>query len=201
MKSFKHENQLPDDDLVAMAQRGDDAALEEIFERHGGLMRHAARKILRSDDDVQEALQNALLKIFTRLETYNMGSSFGAWAHRIVTNEALGMLRRRKIRDRVFEKLPRRAPHLVKESVQDPHDQPWMLRADRVMEARQTVGEIQRAVEDLAPIYRETFELFVFEERPLKDIATSLGISVPAVKSRLHRARLELRDALAEHVL
>lgn len=184
-----------DDDsaLLAAAQAGETAAFEKLVERHRSRVYGLALRMLNSPEDAAEVLQDAFISAYKNLENFRGDSQFGSWMHRIAANHALMRLRHRK----------------VVRQVEAPLDEPTFNERgsliDEVAEVKDAEGEamdkeLRRAIEQaaagLGDDYREVFVLKDLEGLSYEEIAELTQSSVPAVKSRLHRARLSLRAAI-----
>jgi RNA polymerase sigma-70 factor (ECF subfamily) len=184
----------PDDvDLVRRAREGDEAAFTELMERHQERVYRHALRLLGSPQDAEEVLQDTFLQVFRNLGKFEERSRFSTWIYRIATNEALMRLRRASRRREVHleETTPgelERASDAVREFARSALDQV----ADH--EVREILN---RALAELPAEYRVVFVLRDVDEFSNAEVAEILGLSVPAVKSRLHRSRLWLRDRLA----
>lgn len=180
-----------DDELVRMAQAGDNRAFDELIHRYKEKVYRLAYKILRHEEDAAETLQDAFLSAYRGLKNFKAESTFSTWLYRVATNAAL--MKYRKRRDR----------HVSIEQSQSPYDDAeplalpdWSAEPlDELLDAetREVMEEgIARLPEDL----RTVFVLRDVEELSNSEVAKVLDISVAAVKSRLHRARISLRDRL-----
>jgi RNA polymerase sigma-70 factor (ECF subfamily) len=168
---------------------------EEVFLTYGGRVYHMARKMLPSDADAEDVTQDVLLQVVRKLPSFRGDAAFPTWLHRITVNAALSHRRKMAVREenRVHDPLDA----LPGEPVRGP-DRAHLSPESRLIR-REEQGLIDRAVAGLPPLYRDVFVLSDIEGLPNAAIADSLGLSLPAIKSRLHRARLLLRDALAPH--
>ena len=178
--------------LVAQAQAGDPPAFAELVKRYERKIYRLAKNITQNDEDAEDVLQDAFLKAYEHLGGFQGQSKFYTWIVRIAVNEALMKLRKRK-GDR-FVSLDEpidTGEEEVKREIAVWEDNP---------EQRYSQEEMQRilneAVEELKPDFRTVFTLRDIEELSTEETAEALGISVPAVKSRLLRARLALREKL-----
>ena len=131
---------------------------------------------------------------------FQLGSNFKSWAYRVVMNTGLMRLRKRKTRSEVdFERV-----HPASFSDSEPFElsvaPSWSVRADKQLESRELAEVLHEAIEELPPKYHSVFTLREFEEMSLQEIGDTLDLSIPAVKSRLHRARLFLRSSLEGYV-
>ena len=168
----------------------------EVFHTYGQRVYHMARKMVRSEPDAEDVTQDVLLQVIRKLPTFRGESAFPTWLHRITVNAALSHRRKQAVREdkRVHDPLE----ILLEEQWQRPDDN-WVPEPERVVLDRETQVLIDRAIDDLPAIYRDVFVLSDVQGVPNATIADTLGLSLPAMKSRLHRARLLLRDVLAPH--
>jgi RNA polymerase sigma-70 factor (ECF subfamily) len=178
--------------LLAKAREGDLAAFNELVNAYSRKIFRLAKHITQSDEDAEDVLQETFLKAFEHLGDFQGQSKFYTWIVRIAVNESLMKLRKRKS-DRTVP---------LDEPVDTGDD--TMVREIAVWEenpeqkySREELGKIlDEAVEGLRPAFRTVFVLRDIEELSTEETAEALGISVPAVKSRLLRARLQLREKL-----
>lgn len=194
-----------DRELVELARRGDTAAFTTLVGRHQRQIYRLALRMMGNDADAEEVLQEAFLHAFQKLGDFRGDAAFNSWIYRIAANSALMRLRRK-----------RRAPDAVSADAEPASDAPpgprfgadgayvepprsdWSLRADDALQNQQLGRALEQAVANLSDDYRVVFLLKDVDGLSNEDIADSLGLSVPAVKSRLHRARLALREQLGE---
>lgn len=178
--------------LVARAKAGDDAAFSELVNHYERRIFRTARNITQNDEDAEDVLQEAFLKAYSNLDNFQGNSKFYTWLVRITVNEALMKLRKRKTDRSVSldEQLDTGEDTVIREIAV------W----DGSPEQRYSQEEIReildREIATLEPIYRSVFQLRDVDELSTEETAEALGISVPAVKSRLLRARLQLREKL-----
>ncbi|MGD0001084.1 MAG: RNA polymerase sigma factor [Bryobacteraceae bacterium] len=179
-------------ELVERARQGDPTAFSELVNRYERKIYRMARNITQNNEDAEDILQDSFLKAFTHLDTFQGQSKFYTWLVRIAVNESLMRLRKRKS-DRTVsmdENIETDEEPIVREiAVWD--DNP---------ELRYSQGELRgildQAITGLKPIFRTVFILRDVEELSTEETADTLGLSVAAVKSRLLRARLQLREKL-----
>jgi len=178
--------------LVAQARDGDSSAFTELVNRYERKIFRLARHITQNEDDAQEILQDTFLKAFEHLPEFHGNSRFYTWLVRIAVNESLMKLRKRKSGKLVSldESIDTGEETIAREiAVWD--DNP---------EQRYSQSELRQILEDaidsLPPIFRSVFVLRDVDELSTEETASALNISIPAVKSRLLRARLQLRDKL-----
>ena len=182
-------------DLVAALRRGDDASYERLVREHGGAMLAVARRYLRSEDDARDAVQEALLAAFRGIASFSADAKLSTWLHRIVVNCALMRLRsrRRRPEQAIDDLLPSFDEHGAFACGVAALDAP---AAESVVERRQTRAIVRRCIDRLPESYRTLLMLRDIEERDTDETAELLGLTVSAVKSRLHRARQALRELL-----
>src|SRR5262245_42279422 len=166
---------------------------EAIFHQYARRIYNLARRMLANEADMEDVTQDVLLQVVRKLDTFRGESDLSTWLHRVTVNAAL--THRRK-----------QARHLAREvgtSVRHMEDRgrpvspvsPWGAEPDRQLIDREMRECIERAVRGLPETYRGPFVRAHIEGVPDAEIGELLGLSLPAVKSRLHRARLLLRDA------
>jgi RNA polymerase sigma-70 factor, ECF subfamily len=184
--------EISDEALVSTAKSGDANAFVELSKRHSNRVLLTTYRITRNWQDAEDALQDSLLKAFSHLNGFQEKSSFATWLTRIAINSALMILRKKRV--------------CVEISIDGSDDsgdtsgrwEPTSLTEDPESRlARKEREELLRdAILRLPRLCREVLELRRAREYSTREIAQALGISVPAVKSRLSRAKLTLRAAL-----
>jgi RNA polymerase sigma-70 factor (ECF subfamily) len=184
-----------DQTLLARAQAGDIAAFEELVGRHEDKVYGLALRMTRSEADAAEITQDTFLSAYQHLGEFRGEAAFGSWVHRIAANNALMRLRRQRTLEVVNEDLA--GPEFTERgSLAETPEADWSRRADDKILDEELGRAIRQATDTLAEGYREVFLLKDVEDMSYEEISEMLGISVPAVKSRLHRARLALREAI-----
>jgi RNA polymerase sigma-70 factor (ECF subfamily) len=182
---------FPDDALVRLAQGGDTRAFDELVQRYQDRVYRLCFKILRHEDDAAEALQDAFLSAYRGIGNFKAESTFSTWLYRVATNASLMKYRRRRDNLVSLEQSQSQNDDAEPLQLQDWSRQPHEELDDR--ETRQVMEEgVQRLPEEL----RTVFVLRDVQELSNAEVAGILDLSVAAVKSRLHRARLALRDRL-----
>lgn len=170
---------------------------EQVFRDYAPRVYNLARRMLGNDADAEDVTQDVLLQVVRKLDTFRGESAFPTWLHRVTVNAALAHRRKRAQRE----------DHRVKDPLEnfldDGHHtapiRPWSVQPDQQALDRETHQLIEKAIAGLPEIYRDVYVLADVEGLPNAEIGDMLHLSVPAVKSRLHRARLLMRDALAPH--
>jgi RNA polymerase sigma-70 factor (ECF subfamily) len=182
---------VSDDSLVAQAQKKDYQAFEELVKRYEGKIYGHTLRMVGNREDAQDVLQETFLNVFKSLENFRGDSSFSTWIYRIATNNALMRLRKLSHAERELnDELP--PPESMKRQALASH----ILDPKDAFLEKEMLRELDKAVERLPEKYRTIFLLRDVEEFSTDRTATVLGISEAAVKSRLHRARLFIREAL-----
>ncbi len=178
--------------LVARARDGDVAAFNELVNRYSRKIYRLAKHITQNDEDAEDVLQETFLKAFEHLGDFQGQSKFYTWIVRIGVNESLMKLRKRKS-DRT---VPLDEPVDTGEDTVVREIAVWEENPEQQYSRDELGGILDEAVESLKPAFRTVFVLRDIEELSTEETAEALGISVPAVKSRLLRARLQLREKL-----
>lgn len=186
----------PDEDagLVARVRAGDDAAFEELIERHGGKIYRAVLGITGDPTDAEDAAQNAFIKAHTRLDTFQGTARFSTWLMRIAINEGLEVLRRRRPHETLDETVTDAG-----EEIHPGNVRPWTDNPEALYSQAEIRGLVEKAIMKLPAKYRVVAILRDLDGLSTEEAATALGLQVPALKTRLLRARLMLREALAPH--
>ncbi len=180
--------------LVAAARAGDPAAFEEVVNRYEAKIFRLTRNITGNREDAEDAMQDAFLKAYAHLQDFHGDSRFYTWLVRIAANEALMRLRKRRPNQFSLDEPIEGENDLLPRELEDWGPTPEQRYAQTEMQ--NIVGDV---IDRLEPEYRIVFLLRDFEELSTQETAEALGISVPAVKSRLLRARLKLREKLNRH--
>jgi len=185
---------IADDKLVVKAQAGDNAAFAELIERHQLTYKRLATSILRDVSDAEDEVQNAFWKAYEHLDQFQQDAKFSTWLSRIVVNQCL--MRLRKDRRAKFVYLDEGVPGEELATMELPDHSPTPEAAL----VQSELGQIlQREIACIPPLLREVVLLRDVKGLPMSDVADRLGISIAAAKSRLLRARLELRFRLQKH--
>ena len=170
---------------------------ERVFREFAPRVYHLARRMLGNDADAEDVTQNVFLLIVRKLDTFRGESSFPTWLHRVVVNEAFAFRRKRAFREekRVADPLQ----HFDSDGLHGHPVKRWSVRPEQPILEREQRQAIEGAIVQLPEIYRDVFVLADVEQLPNAEIAEILELGIAAVKSRLHRARLMMRDLLAPH--
>jgi RNA polymerase sigma-70 factor (ECF subfamily) len=187
------------DGLIARLKSGDEAALTELFERHSAKLYNVALRILGGDaSDAEEVIQDVFLTAFRKANMFHGHSQFSTWLYRLTVNAALGRIRRSKkhkevVYDEFLPKFKKDGHHQVRPVID------WSDTLDEHYNRKETQQLIGCAIEELKPVDRSVIILSDLEGISDREIAETLNLTVSAVKTRLHRARLFLRGKLAVH--
>lgn len=183
-----------DQELAHLAQRGDNEAFAELARRHTPRAKRMALSILRDPTAAEDEVQNAFWKAYEHIGQFQHDAKFSTWLGRIVVNECLMRLRReRRVRVLSLEEVLH-----TEDAV--PLDVPDDTQSPEEALARTEISTVLRSeIRRIPPMLREVFLLRDVEELPMPEVAGRLGISVAAAKSRLLRARAELRARLQRH--
>lgn len=186
---------IEDRALLDRAQEGDVEAFESLVERHKDRLYGLALRMTRSEADAAEIVQDTFLAAYQNLTRFRGEAAFGSWVHRIAANNALMRLRHQRVVEAATEELL--APEFTERgSLAEVPEVDWSRRADEKVLDEELGRAIRQGTDALPEGYREVFLLKDVEGMSYEEIAEMMGISVPAVKSRLHRARLALREKI-----
>jgi RNA polymerase sigma-70 factor (ECF subfamily) len=180
---------LTDFELISIARAGDRSAFGKLIERHYRSCVNVATVVLRDRTAAQDEVQKAAWKAFAHLDQYQGAAAFSTWLLRIVENECLMLMRERRRAQFLYLDAEGSAngigPLELPAAAADPeHD----------LINRQLAEMVQREVRCIPPLLRNVLVLRDIQQLPIARVALQLGISIPAAKSRLVRARRELRE-------
>ena len=185
--------------LVDALRREDPDAAERLLDRYGDRVYRLAVRITGSNEDAEEVTQDALWTVARKIGTFKGESAFGSWIYRIAANAAYQKLRTRKSRARELL-LDDLLPAFDDDGRHfEPMDD-WSPRVDEQTLQGELRSVLEAAIDALPADYRTALVLHDVEGVSNPDIAATLGISLPAVKSRVHRSRLFVRKRLAEYM-
>ena len=178
--------------LVAAAKGGDLSAFSELVSRYERKIFRLTMNITRNREDAEDAMQDAFLKSYAHLKDFAGDSRFYTWLVRIAANEALMRLRKRKPNQfSLDEPIPGENEDLIPRDIED-----WSPSPEQRYGQVEMHEILSGVIDELEPTFRTVFVLRDVEELSTEETAKIVGISVPAVKSRLLRARLKLREKL-----
>jgi len=194
----------PADDAEVAAdapETGDESPVtpEVVFRDYAPRIYHIARRMLGNDADAEDVTQDVLLQVIRKLDTFRGESALGTWLHRVTVNASLA--HRQKRANRQKREAGEQADDVLEGSLSSANGpvKRWNTSPDEPVLAAEQAALIEDAITRLPAPFRDVYVLADVEGMPNAEIADLLGLSVPAVKSRLHRARLRMRDALAPH--
>jgi len=175
---------------------GDHEAFDALFQRHFPTVYRQAFRVVGNQAEAEEVVQEVFLTLYEKAQTFRGASAFSTWLYRITINAALSKLRRRKRREELSldDYLPRfreDGHHLVRPVVD------WSNELEGRLAKEQIYRLIQDALDQLPPVDKAVVLLSDVEGLSDREIGTTLGLTVSAVKARLHRSRLVLRGKLA----
>lgn len=177
--------------LVAAAKSGDVTAFEELVSRYERKIFRLTMNITGNREDAEDSMQDAFLKSYSHLKDFHGDSRFYTWLVRIAANEALMRLRKRRPNQFSLDEPVAGDEDLIPRELQD-----WGPGPEQRFAQTEMREILSKAIEEIEPEYRMVFVLRDIEELSTEDTASVLKLSVPAVKSRLLRARLKLRQKL-----
>ena len=188
-----------DRQLVARLKAGDESAFEEVLKRYEVKVYNLTRGMLRHDDDAQDALQDTFLSVFKNIGRFKGDSSLSTWIYRIAVNSAL-MKKRKGRREEKHVAIEEYMPEFDDTGHRVAVVPDWHPAVDRLLLNKELGAMLRQWIAELAPEYRTVFLLRDQEELANEEVAAILGLSVAAVKSRLHRARMYLRERAKRYV-
>ncbi len=170
---------------------------EVVFREYVPRVYNLARRMLNNDADAEDATQDVLVQVVRKLDTFRGDAAFTTWLHRVTVNAALAVRRKRAKREehRVYDPLE----NFTEEGGHGGSVRPWPKLPDSVALDAEQKKLIEEAIGQLPETYRDVFVLADVQQLPNAEIAEALDLSVAAVKSRLHRARLMMRETLSRH--
>ncbi len=198
--SNESKSSATDEELVSTYLRtGDSAAFNELISRYADKVYGFALRITRNTSDAEEVFQEVFLILTKKLDTFRGDSKFSSWLYRVTANSAYMFMRSQKKHENNLS-LEGYSPYdeegtlMGKIMYKD-----WSSRPDLIVFNKEAIKIIDEAINDLPESYRTVFHLRDIEGLSNDEVADVLEISVSAVKSRLHRARLFLRDKLSDY--
>ena len=182
-----------DIELVHAAQRGDPRAFAQLVEKYEARVYNLARKMMRDPQDAEDVLQETFISVFRHLRDFQGDSSSSTWLYRIATNASLMKLRGRKEPLlSLDEPVGTHGDGMMPREIVD-----WGITPEEALFSGEVRAQMDAAVDALPESLRAVFILRDIEGLSLQETADVLSISVPNVKTRLHRARLMLRESLS----
>lgn len=188
------------DDVSRMlrVKEGDTAAFEELVERHRDRVLGLVYRYVRDRAEAEDLAQDVFLNVFKARETYRPDARFTTWLYRIATNLCLNALRSKRVR-RVVKTL---APVDGEESSRPIEDlaDPSPAPAGEALEKRELASRVREVVDELPESQRTAVLLNKYEDRSYVEISEIMGLSIPAVKSLLSRARMRIKERLLPYL-
>ena len=181
--------------LVAGLRTGDNAAYEELLRRYERQIFGLAVRMTRNEADAEEVLQNVFLQIFRKIDTFGGDSALSTWIYSVTSNAALMLLRKRRRTREVPDSSDDSGESLARQREPESH---WSRLPESQFDSAVLVDQVESALAQLPAEQYQAFVLRDVEGKSAPEAARELGVTVAALKSRLHRARLHLRDALSE---
>ena len=185
----------PDVLLVSRARAGDVSAFETLVKQYDRQVFRIAQHITQNREDAQDVVQDAFLKAYQKLDQFQGNSKFYTWLVRIAVNEALMRLRKRRTGRMVSID-----EDIATEEGSVPRDlAEWRPNPEQQYNQAELAEILHKTINGLPPGFRVVFALRDVEGLSTEETAETLGLSIPAVKSRLLRARLQLRERLSRY--
>ena len=191
---------LADEELVNLyTANGDERAFEEIINRYMDKIYGFALRTTRNPSDAEEVFQDVFLTLSKKLHTFRGESKFSSWLYRVSMNTSYMYLRSHKKHDNNLS-LDSYAPYDENGTLMGKiQNKDWSSRPDIAIFSKEATEIIENAINKLPESYRAVFHLRDIEGLTNEEVAHALDITIPAVKSRLHRGRLFLRDRLSDY--
>lgn len=177
---------VPDDQLIEAALKGDSAAFGSLVQKYQDRLYNTVLHLVGSAEDARDVVQDAFVKAFLKLETFRRTSAFYTWLYRIAFNTAMSGGRRRR---------PVRSLDERRDCGEEPVDTEGAAPGDR-LEQEELAGQVRAALDTLSDEHRVVIVLRDLDGRGYDEIAAILELPVGTVRSRLHRARMQLREQL-----
>ncbi|MGB7293282.1 MAG: sigma-70 family RNA polymerase sigma factor [Thermodesulfobacteriota bacterium] len=184
--------------LIEQLKNGDHEAFEAIFSLYGNKVYNQALRLLGNSSDAEDVVQEVFLLVYRKSKSFQGKSKFSTWLYRLTMNAAITKLRKSKDEcvsiDDFLPKFSDDGHHSVRPVVD------WSQEVDKLASSLELSRVISQALDRLQPIDKAVLVLSDLEELSNREISEILGLSILAVKARLHRARLFLRGKLAAHL-
>jgi RNA polymerase sigma-70 factor (ECF subfamily) len=184
---------MADDELVTLCQQGNQGAFDELMRRHQISAMKVAVSIVRDRQDAEDEVQNAFWKAYEHINQFQRDAKFSTWLTRIVVNQCLMRLRRAR-RARFAYIDDAQSDDITAADLKDLGPSP-----ESVLGLTEVAAVLEFEIKRTPPLLRNVFLLRDVENKPMPEVAAKLGISVAAAKSRLLRARAELRSRMRRH--
>jgi RNA polymerase sigma-70 factor (ECF subfamily) len=183
----------PEYELVSLAKAGNVPAFEELVIRTTDVCLRVATSILKSREDARDEVQNAFWLAYSRIELFTYQSKFSTWLARIVINRCF-------LRLRTSQRKPVVTSHMMTDDGRLHTYEAITRETPEIDVGKQEVTQaLHRELRAIPPLLRIPIELHYIHELPVKDVASELGLTISAVKSRLHRGHVFLRGRMLKH--
>lgn len=186
---------ISDNELTTAAQGGDQQAFVELCGRHSSMVKNKILRIVRNQEDAEDALQDTLLRAFTHLASFRRSCKFSTWLTTIGVNSALMIMRKRRVRRETHASTSSLDSGTIE--LQDPVDR--SPGPEGIYLKEQAILLLRREVEKLQPRLRSVVNHYYESECSLEETAKAQEISLGAAKSRLARGRVRLRSSLVRY--
>jgi len=199
-KNNEYMSDKSDEELVNLyTETGDESAFDGIVSRYADKIYGFALRITRNSSDAEEIFQEVFLTLTKKLDTFRGESKFSSWLYRITVNASYMYLRSQKKHESNIS-LENYYPYDEKGTLMGRvMEKDWSSRPDIIIFSKEALEIIDKSINELPESYRTVFHLRDIDGLSNEEVADILEISIPAVKSRLHRARLFLRDRLSDY--
>lgn len=188
--------------MVEQLRRGDAAALETLMERYGSRVYRLAHGITRNGADAEEVVQDVFVNLYRKIDTFEGRAALGTWIYRVTFNAA--MIKHRGKRFEVEVPLEAQLPGFLADGHREGHPglarEDWSGTPEEELLSAETRTILNRAIDELPDHYRAVLVLKDVEGLTNEEVAGALGESVASVKSRIHRARMVLREQLTRYL-
>jgi RNA polymerase sigma-70 factor (ECF subfamily) len=190
----RNDSDATDDFLVEQCKGGNQSAFNELMRRYHSAALKVALSIVRDRQDAEDEVQNAFWKAYEHIGQFNKDAKFSTWLTRIVVNQCLMKLRRTRRTRYTYIDDVLVGEEIVSLDLKDARQTP-----EQALGRAEVAGVLYEEIRRTPPLLRNVFLLRDVEQRPMPEVAELLGISVAAAKSRLLRARTELRTRMQRH--
>lgn len=190
---LKEDKDLP---LVELVKAGDHAAFTELVRRYEGKVYQLALRLTGNDMDAMDVIQDVFLSVYQKIHTFRGHAAFSSWLYRITANAAFAKLNQRKRAAAIS--LDDVLPAVEEKATEGPSE--WFQKPDTALFNKETRDALETAINNLPDDFRTVVILRDVQNLSNQEVADVLSLSIPAVKSRLHRARLALRRKLGEYL-
>jgi RNA polymerase sigma-70 factor (ECF subfamily) len=188
-----------DEVLLGLLRKGSPEGVSELLRLFQGKIFNLAMSILKNESDAEEATQDVFMTVIRKADTFKGNSALYSWMYRICVNTCLMRLRGRRRNDTVS--IEEFMPVFTEEGMHASPMDDWSKEVERKALNEELGQMIRKFTDQLSEKYKVVFVLSDVEGLSNEETAQILGLTVPAVKSRLHRARLYLREQLSRYLL